>query len=103
ANIEGMKRKLAIAALVALLAAPGARADDGAAPNPDIVEGANQLSEGFRLLLRGLMAESQKGWEDLVDWLSDLSLYEPPERLPNGDIIIRRKVPLEVPPPATDL
>ncbi|NHW17243.1 hypothetical protein HA071_25590 [Escherichia coli] len=39
----------------------------------------------------------------LEDWnfegltIDDLGAYHPPEKLPNGDIIIRRKIPLEGP------
>lgn len=62
-------------------------------PNPDIAEGADKLSQGLKLLFQGLLAEGEKGWQDLVDWLGDLSAYEAPERLPNGDIIIRRREP----------
>lgn len=84
---------------------PAVVAADEAAPpasaNPDIAAGAEKLSQGFRLLLKGLMSESQQGWNDLAGWLGDLSAYEAPVRLPNGDILIRRKVPL--PAGETDL
>ena len=33
---------------------------------------------------------------DLMDQIGDLSAYHPPEVLPNGDIIIRRKTPQEI-------
>jgi hypothetical protein len=68
--------------------------DPPAQPNPDIAEGAEKLSQGLKLLLQGLLAESEEGWQNLVDWLDDLKAYEPPVRLPNGDIIIRRREPL---------
>lgn len=66
--------------------------------NPDLDRGAELLREGFSLLLDGLAAELEpmaEGWQDLVQQLGDLSAYHPPERLPNGDIIIRRKIPLD--------
>jgi hypothetical protein len=89
---------LAIAALPAL-----AQTQDEAPRNPELSEGAQLLSDGMKLLLKGLMTEGSEGWEKLVDWLDDISLYEPPERLPNGDIVIRRKVPLEPGEIGTDL
>ncbi|MBJ3762291.1 AAA+ family ATPase [Maribius pontilimi] len=73
----------------------------------DIEEGVDLLSEGARRLLRGLMGEvepqMQEMAEALKEWnfngigIDDLGQYHPPEKLPNGDIIIRRKTPLDVP------
>lgn len=85
---------LALALALALLPAT-LRADDAPQANPQLSEGAQMLSEGMKLLLRGLVDESAEGWGRLTDWLGDLSQYEPPERLPNGDIIIRRKPSLD--------
>ena len=98
----------ALALAVAVAATPLAAQDDSTGPaNRDLAEGAEMLSEGFKKLFRGLMDElepagdaAEKGWNDLVDWLGDLSAYEAPEQLPNGDILIRRKEPLA---PGTDL
>jgi hypothetical protein len=93
---------LLLAGGLALAPALALGEDQPPGPNPEIAEGAEKLSEGLKLLFRGLLSEGQEGWEDLVDWLDDLSAYEAPERLPNGDIIIRRRMP----PPAegeTDL
>ena len=97
AHIDRMRHTTAsVTAVLAaiLIALPAALpAQDDAAPPPasELSEGAQKLSEGMKLLLRGLMAEGAEGWDKLVDWLDDLSLYEAPEQLPNGDIIIRRK------------
>ena len=33
---------------------------------------------------------------ELLGKIDDLSAYHPPEMLPNGDIIIRRKMPEEI-------
>ncbi len=86
---------LAIALAVTLASVPAALPAQDEVPstpaNPELSEGARKLSEGMKLLLRGLLAEGAEGWDKLVDWLDDISQYEPPERLPNGDIIIRRK------------
>lgn len=75
-------------------------------------EGFNLMEEGARLFFRGLMGEMDQAIielevlvEDLTPFLEELAVvmddinaYELPEVLPNGDIIIRRRVPLEVPP-----
>ena len=58
-------------------------------------EGFSLLQEGTRMMLRGLMAELEPGLRELQDRIGDLSAYHPPEILPNGDIIIRRKEPLD--------
>ena len=68
------------------------------AQDTDVEEGMNLLSEGTRLLLRGLMSEMEPALRELRDALSDINAYHPPEVLPNGDIIIRRKIPLQVEP-----
>lgn len=99
-----MKPIASFAAVLAVAALPAlAQTSDEAPRNPDLSEGAQLLSEGMKLFLKGLMAEGTEGWEKLVDWLDDISLYEAPERLPNGDIIIRRKAPLEPGEIGTDL
>ncbi len=79
-------------------------------PPPD--EGFSLMEEGARLLFRGLMAEMeptindmQRALDDigpaldqigpqlrqLVEMVGDFQNYEAPVRLPNGDILIRRK------------
>jgi len=85
---------LLLAGGLALAPAVALSHDDAAPrPNPDIAQGAEKLSEGLKLLFKGLMAEGQEGWAKLGEWLEDINAYEAPERLPNGDIIIRRRVP----------
>lgn len=101
-------RPLATFALALILSAqPLVAQDRGEAPRGDLAEGAEMVTEGLKRLFQGLMGElepageaAEEGWNDLVDWLGDLSAYETPERLPNGDIVIRRKDPLV---PGTDL
>ncbi|WP_432449284.1 hypothetical protein [Aliiroseovarius marinus] len=101
-------------ACVAAFALPSSAEDTPAADeNPELSEGAELLSEGFRLLLEGLANEVEplaeewsKGWAELARKFGDMQVYYPPEVLPNGDIIIRRREPLVVEPPAdgeTDL
>jgi hypothetical protein len=75
-------------------------------PNRELSEGLELLGEGARLLLRGLQTEMEpmaEGWGVLVEKLGDFSLYQMPEILPNGDIVIRRKEPLTGEEGATDL
>jgi len=118
--IAVMKR-IAPLALIALLAAP-VQAED--TPAPDAREGLSLMEEGAKLLLRGLMREVEPAMDDLrgmaegmepalrqfvdemgpamadiIGKMGDITQYHPPEMLPNGDIILRRKTPLlpEVP------
>lgn len=92
-------------ALVVLagLTAPSMAEDTNSTPgeNPELSEGAELLNRGFQLLLDGLANEIEPmadkwadGWAELVERFGDLNAYHPPETLPNGDIIIRRRVPL---------
>ncbi|CUH76547.1 hypothetical protein [Tropicibacter naphthalenivorans] len=91
-------------------------------------EGLSLMEEGARLFMRGLMdemepalkdlegmardmgpmlddfmAEMGPALRDLMDQVEDWSLYHPPEILPNGDIILRRKTPEEVEQEAIEL
>lgn len=88
----------------------------------ELREGFSLIEEGAKLLLRGLAEEVQpmmKSFgtevepklrsfgEDMAPLLEhfgglveNLDAYHPPERLPNGDIILRRKAPQEADPPA---
>ncbi len=89
-------------------------------------DGSSLMERGARLFLEGLLREMEPAIEELqgladeaepalrqfaermgpalagiLGRIDDLSNYELPEMLPNGDIIIRRKVPL-VPRPAPE-
>ncbi len=92
-----------VPALCVSLASTGpatAQQEDGAA---DLEEGMDLLAEGARRVLRGLMgeveprmralAEALEAWDFDDLGIDDLGRYDPPEVLPNGDIIIRRKRP----------
>ena len=72
------------------------------AKGEDFDEGLSLIEQGARLLLRGLMAEMEPKLRELERALDDLSAYHPPEILPNGDIILRRKVPLTPDPDPED-
>jgi len=94
------------------LSAPAAIAEG------DVDEGFNLVEEGAKIILRSLFEEMSPTLEELQNDLSglaeemapamrdlqgligDMTLYHMPEVLPNGDIIIRRKSPLEVDPDA---
>ncbi|MEJ6394015.1 AAA+ family ATPase [Gymnodinialimonas sp. 2305UL16-5] len=82
------------------LASPAAAQDEN-----QLGDGLDRLGEGMGLILEGLMEEmrpmleeARPYFEDEVlpfldrmgELMDDLSSYELPERLPNGDIIIRR-------------
>lgn len=98
-------RNLAIVAATAMLILGAAQAQDGSRDS-DISDGVDLLSEGARTLLRGLMGEVDPAMRDMAETLKnwdfkglgveDLGMYHPPEVLPNGDIIIRRKEPKDV-------
>jgi hypothetical protein len=91
----------AIALTVCLgLALPAAAQDTGEGGPADMEEGFSLLEEGTRLLLRGLMSEMEPALRELQGALQELDAYHAPEVLPNGDIIIRRKTPLEAAPDA---
>ena len=78
----------------------------------DLGEGLNLMEEGAKLLLRELMDEMEPAlndlqglaeqmgpaFEELQGAIGDFTNYHAPEVLPNGDIIIRRKTPLQVEP-----
>lgn len=101
-----MMRALALS--LSLLAAPLAAQEP-----PSAEEGFDLLGRGARSLLQSLMGEldpalrqMQEGMQglgpmlrDLAALLGDVQHYEAPERLPNGDVLIRRR-PDAPPPPA---
>lgn len=88
-------KRIAAALAVALAVTPALAQEDG---KGEMREGLSLLEEGTKLLLRGLMKEMEPALTELEEAIDDLNAYHPPEMLPNGDIIIRRKEPLPVPP-----
>ncbi len=113
-----MRSALPLAMCLALAALP-LRADDppAIAPDPSAEEGMSLIEKGARMLLQSLlddveprMKELGKGLDeamdeagpalrDLLGRIDDFRNYHPPEMLPNGDIIIRRKSLPEMVPP----
>lgn len=98
-------KRIAPLVFATLVAATPALAEDQPG-NPQLREGAEKMSEAFKLLFEGLSKEMEPlkdKWRDMLKDLEDLPDYEAPEMLPNGDIIIRRKQPLPVEPDGTPI
>ena len=64
--------------------------------------GRDLMAEALRLFMRGLMEEMEPAFDDLNTLLDNIDVYHPPEMLPNGDIIIRRRTPMERHPEGED-
>lgn len=111
--IRVMTRIARVLAVLTLAAAP-ALAEEA---KPSAEEGFSLLEEGARIILRSLLDEMEPALRDmqkefgeaademgpalrrLAEMIGDIRNYEPPEVLPNGDIIIRRKAPVGPPMP----
>ena len=66
------------------------------------MEPALEGLEGLGPQLRGFAEQMGPAMRDLLSKVDDWSAYHPPEILPNGDIIIRRKPKPEQEAPAED-
>lgn len=55
------------------------------------MENMRKLAVEFGPAMQSFMAEMGPALSDLMEQVKDWSVYEAPEILPNGDIIIRRK------------
>lgn len=104
-----MTRRILPLALCLALAAPplaAQQAPETAPPPADgESEGTSLMEEGARLFLRGLLSEMEPALDDMARALSelepmmrdlaaridDITAYQMPEFLENGDILIRRK------------
>ncbi len=62
-------------------------------PTLDDLQG---MAEDIQPALRGFMEEMGPAFAELMGQIGDLSTYHPPEILPNGDIILRKKTPEEI-------
>ena len=108
-------RLLPILAVAMLLCTP-ALAEQVA---PQAQPGGSLMEQGAKLFLRGLMSEADPMLDDmgralkdiepalramgprlqeLVALMGDVTNYEAPEVMPNGDILIRRKPDAPLPP-----
>lgn len=72
-------------------------------------QGAQQFLEGLLLQMEpaldgmmGFIEEMGPSMQELMEEVKDWSVYEVPEILPNGDIIIRRKPDAPAPDTAPD-
>jgi hypothetical protein len=95
-----MKHVILTALMLSLAAPAAAQEEDGS-----VRDGLDLLGEGMGLILEGLMEDMRPMLEEarpffeeevvpllqrMGELVDDLSYYELPERLPNGDIIICR-------------
>lgn len=55
------------------------------------IDEMRDLAEEMEPALRQMLAEMGPAFAELLDKVDDITLYHPPELLPNGDIILRRK------------
>jgi hypothetical protein len=83
-------------------------------PSQDVDKGFSLLQEGAKLLFRGMqsqieptlkemteaLAEAKPRLLELLDMMGNIDDYHAPERLPNGDIILRHKTPAEMHDPS---
>lgn len=111
-------KQMAVLAVAATFSLSPAYAQD------DSDDGFSLMEEGAKLFFEGIMREMEPALEeleglaeemepalrqfaqemgpalrDLLGEVEDWSVYHPPEILPNGDIILRRKTPEELSEP----
>lgn len=111
-----MRQFIAPLALIALCASPLA-AETPVLPKPEADEGTSLMQEGAKLFFRGIMSEMEPALDEmgraldqvepslralepklreLMALVGDLQNYHAPEKLENGDIIMRRKTEQEI-------
>ena len=105
-----MKHSIFAIALCLSPLAAFAQSTEATPPSADVDEGVSLMQEGAKLLFRGLMGQMEPTLKDmttalgevepklreLLAMVDDLRNYHTPEKLENGDIIIRRKTPEEL-------
>jgi len=69
------------------------------------VDDLRGLPEEMEPALRNFLQEMGPAFAEILGEIKDLSAYHPPEVLPNGDIILRKKTPEEIAeePPADEI
>ncbi|MES2145376.1 MAG: hypothetical protein V4516_13700 [Pseudomonadota bacterium] len=106
-----MRQFLAPVVVIALCAGPLA-AETPAVPETGTDDGASLMEEGAKLFMRGILSQMEPALDEmgkaldevepslralqpklreLMALVGDLQNYRAPEKLPNGDIILRRK------------
>ncbi|MEM6482160.1 MAG: hypothetical protein AAF922_03885 [Pseudomonadota bacterium] len=120
-----MRRFIAISAVVLATTFPSVAEEEPAEEERSLLErGAEMMLEGllqemepalddFQTLMeelqpqmRGFLDQMGPAFADLLAQIEDFTVYHPPEILPNGDIILRRKTPGEIeesPEPGDDI
>ena len=107
AYVEVMKRIAAYTLSAALFATPALAEDD-------MQDGLSLLEEGAKLFFKGLEDEMEPALKEFADavepamrelmrLVDDMDAYHLPERLPNGDIIMRRKTPADLRPETDEI
>lgn len=94
-----MRRRYALAALPLLLAGPAPADEPTGEPILPGEEDLRALGEEAAEMLRRFAERLDPMAERLRALIDDMNAYEVPERLPNGDIIIRRKPDTPQPAP----
>lgn len=108
--IDCMRHTVCTAVLLGAMVLPAQAEEDG----PSLMERGAELfleglmremepaldelqgfAEGMQPALRQFMDEMGPAFADVLGKVGDLSAYHAPEILPNGDIIMRRKTPVE--------
>lgn len=113
-----MKHLCVLSVVLISLCAPAVAQEEGEEEG-----GLSLMERGAQMLMEGMLKELEPALEgldnlgpslrafaqemgpalaELMDEVKDWSAYEPPEVLPNGDIIIRKKPPEDLAPPEGD-
>lgn len=61
------------------------------------------LAETMQPRMRSFLEEMGPSLGELLEKIEDFSVYHPPEILPNGDIILRKKTPKEIENPEREI
>ncbi|MEX2520891.1 MAG: AAA+ family ATPase [Paracoccaceae bacterium] len=89
-------------ALALLLTATPLSAEEKSGPLLPNDESLRALGDYAQEMMRGLAEHAAPMVEQLRTLIDDLGAYQGPERLPNGDIIIRRKPDAKPLPPSPE-
>lgn len=96
-----MKHRVHIYCLALLIMPTGVLAEETPQNMPDdtldapFAQGLELLRGGAELLLQDLLSEVEPALKSLEDLALELDAYDAPVVLPNGDILIRRKTPMD--------